>query len=441
MKKHLKHILYLIPLLFTININSQQVETIPLSKLIDLGLSNNPTIKAAQNNLQITQNNHTLEPFLPTLRGTARIENSTTDSKRTFNHNEQEFLGAKSSSSGAGINFTWQLFNGLGMFANYQRTAASLSIAQLQTRKTIEELVVNITTQYYLIVIQEHRVKAAVTSMNLSRERYRIAQEQLNIGTASGIDLQQAQLDFNADSSSYLRQKQQLHNSYISLNRLVNQPLNNSAYINDTIIMGKTLLLNDLEWMTKQNNSELLAASQGILFSKASLNLAQSSRFPVLNFVSAYSYNRSEAPASVVTFNQTKGLSYGFEASMSFFDAFRINKNIKNAKIELENQQLALQTATLKTMAELHALYNDYLVNLSIINFELQSMQVAKSNLDLALERYDLGLISGIEFREFQLSYLTAVDRAMDAMYQSKALEISLLVSSGSMDEMMSRIE
>ena len=126
---------------------------------------------------------------------------------------------------------------------------------------------------------------------------------------------------------------------------------------------------------------------------------------------------------------------------MNFFDGFRINRNVKNAKIELENRQLALESVSLKVLSELHILYNDYLVNLSMIEFEQQSMEVAKSNLDLALERYDLGLISGIEFREFQISYLSAVDRAMDTMYQSKVLEISLLVSSGSMDEVMKRIE
>lgn len=422
-------------------LNAQETEPIPLSHLIEDGLLSNPTVKSAQNSLHIFHNNHTTEPFLPTLSGHARIEKSSSDSKRVFGGSEQEFLGAKSENRGAGVNFSWRLFDGLGMFAEYKRSAASLSVAEMETRRVVEDLVVNIATQYYLIVIQEHRVNAAITSMDLSRERFRISQEKLNIGSASGIDLQQARLDFNADSSSYIRQKQLLHNSYISLNRLVNYPLKNSGYVNDTILIDGALLMDDLELMTKENNSELLAASEGVLFSKADLNAVRSTRFPVLDFVSAYSYNRSETPAGIATFNQTKGLSYGFEASMNFFDGFRINRNVKNAKIEFENRQLALESVTLKVLSELHTLYNDYLVNLSMIEFETQSMEVAKSNLDLALERYDLGLISGIEFREFQISYLSAVDRAMDAMYQSKVLEISLLVSSGSMDEVMNRIE
>ena len=420
---------------------AQEVEKMTLSELIEIGLSSNPIVKSAENRLLIAENEYNIQPFMPNLRGYARTDNSTSDSKRTFRDEDSEFVGAKSNSVGAGLNFSWRLFDGLGMFAEYKRSQKGVSIQEMETRRVVEDLVVNITTQYYLIVIQEHRVNASKISMDLSRERFRIVQEQVNIGSASKIDLQQARLDFHADSSSYLKQNQLLHNSYISLNRLTNQNLRKNNYINDTISLGSTLILEDLELMSKDNNSEISAAREGVYFSEANLNVARAARFPVLDFVSAYSINRSESPASITTFNQSKGISYGFEASMNFFDGFRVSKNIKNAKIEVENRQLALETVTLKVMSELFSLYNDYLVNLSMIEFEQQSMEVAKSNLDLALERYDLGLLSGIEFREFQLSYLNAVDRAMDAMFQSKVLELSLLISAGNMEDVLSRIE
>lgn len=422
-------------------VKAQEVDKIALSELIETGLSSNPIIKSAENKLAISENNHSIQPFMPSLRGYARTDNSTSDSKRIFNNNESTFEGAKSESFGAGVNFSWRLFDGLGMFAEYKQSQRGVSIQEMETRRVVEDLVVNITSQYYLIVIQEHRVNASKISMDLSRERFRIVQEQVNIGSASKIDLQQARLDFHADSSSYLRQNQLLHNSYISLNRLTNQNLRKTNYISDTIALGNTLILEDLEMMSKDNNSEIAAAREGVHFSQAGLNVAKSARFPVLDFVSAYTMNRSESPAGITTFSQSKGISYGFEASMNFFDGFRVTKNIKNAKLEVENKNLALETTTLKVMSELYSLYNDYLVNLSMIQFEQQSMIVAKSNLDLALERYDLGLLSGIEFREFQLSYLNATDRAMDAMYQSKVLELSLLVSAGNMEDVLSRIK
>ena len=39
--------------------------------------------------------------------------------------------------------------------------------------------------------------------------------------------------------------------------------------------------------------------------------------------------------------------------------------------------------------------------------------------------------LSGIEFREFQRSYIDAVDRKLSAIYQAKVSELSLLLVSG----------
>ena len=66
-----------------------------------------------------------------------------------------------------------------------------------------------------------------------------------------------------------------------------------------------------------------------------------------------------------------------------------------------------------------------------MVNFENESAQVAEANLDAALEKYKIGSLSGIEFREFQRSYIDAVDRKLAAIYQAKVSELSLLLLSG----------
>jgi len=66
-----------------------------------------------------------------------------------------------------------------------------------------------------------------------------------------------------------------------------------------------------------------------------------------------------------------------------------------------------------------------------MVNFEIESADVAEANLDAALQKYKLGSLSGIEFREFQRSYIDAVDRKLSALYQAKVSELSLLLISG----------
>ena len=85
----------------------------------------------------------------------------------------------------------------------------------------------------------------------------------------------------------------------------------------------------------------------------------------------------------------------------------------------------------MQTLADLAQLYNTYENNLQIVSFENESADVAFENLDAALEKYKLGSLSGIEFREFQRSYIDAVDRKLSAIYQAKVSELSLMLISG----------
>ena len=116
---------------------------------------------------------------------------------------------------------------------------------------------------------------------------------------------------------------------------------------------------------------------------------------------------------------------------MNVFDRMENRRKIKNARLEVENAEWSYKEAELQILADLAQLYNTYENNLQIVNFENESADVAFENLDAALEKYKLGSLSGIEFREFQRSYIDAVDRKLSAIFQAKVSELSLLLISG----------
>ena len=431
-----------IALLFNfVLVNSQNQNNLTLQDCIDLGLENNPAVKIIINREQMAKNNHSYQPFLPTLGATGRLNNSNTDGKRIdASGAEREFNDVKSSNLSAGISLSWTIFDGLGMFANYKKTSILLSTSEIRTRQTVENLVLNISNNYYRILVQQHRLQAAEKTLVLSKERFRIIDEKVNIGSASGLERHQARLDLNADSSNVMIQKEMLQNLYIQLNAILNIDLNLSMYISDTILLGTPLLLSELEFETKEHNTAIIASHLGMELTMEDLRVARAARFPTLNFSTGYSYSRSETPSSIMTFNQSTGFNYGFDVTIPIFNGFQINRTIKNTKLELENQKLNHQETELLLMADLHTIYNTYSSYLRMVDFENENMAVTVFNLELALERYELGALSGLDFREFQLSYLNAMDRLLTAMYQAKANELSMLVISGRMDEFLERI-
>jgi len=411
-----------------------------LSELIDMALKKNPSVQIMHNNITQAGNNYSLQPFLPQVDAIARYNLSHTDSKRIFQDSEQEFPNTYSENMGVGVSLSWRIFDGLGMFASFKHSRLNVSVEEVEKRRVVEALVVDLSETYYRIVVQQHRVEAAKQLMNLSRERFRIITEQVNIGSASGMDLHQARLDLNADSSYLVRQNEILHNAYIEINQLINQPLRRMNFISDTIFLGSLLVEDDLILMVEENNSALISEELGVAMSSQELKMAKAQRFPIIDFVTGYNYSRAETPASVMQFSEANGYNYGLEASLNIFNGFEVGRTVKNNKLEIQNRKLSYEETYLMVMGELHSLYATYLNNLMMVDFEKQNVAVALANLDLALERYELGVLSGLGFREFQLGYINATDRFLDGLYQSKVLELSLLVLSGQMDEFMIRI-
>ena len=85
--------------------------------------------------------------------------------------------------------------------------------------------------------------------------------------------------------------------------------------------------------------------------------------------------------------------------------------------------------------ADLITLYNAYSNNLRLIQLEEQNLQTASENLDIALERYKLGSLAGIDLREVQKSLLDAKESLLSIQYQTKIAEISLQLISGKIME------
>ena len=115
------------------------------------------------------------------------------------------------------------------------------------------------------------------------------------------------------------------------------------------------------------------------------------------------------------------------------FDIFDGNRRReqRNARIAVENASLSQQELELSLRADMENLWQAYRNNIQILKLERENLVAAKENYEIAMERYMLGNLSGIEMREAQKSLLDAEERILTAEYDTKLCEISLLQLSG----------
>ncbi|MDX1471509.1 MAG: TolC family protein, partial [Flavobacteriaceae bacterium] len=113
------------------------------------------------------------------------------------------------------------------------------------------------------------------------------------------------------------------------------------------------------------------------------------------------------------------------------FDGGTSITNIKNAKINLETQELAKEQLIASIERDFDNAWDDYINRLTIYEVESENIKTARANFERTEERFKLGQATSIEFRQAQLNLLNAELLINRAKYAAKLSELRVLQLSG----------
>ena len=410
--------------------------TMSLQKCLETGLVRNYDIRIVRNEERISDNNATAgnAGMLPTVDLSAGYA-GTLDNDRTTTPREGDAVsetGVYDQNANVGVAVNWTLFDGFRIRTNYKRLKELQQKGALSTRLTIEDFIATFTAEYYNFVQQTLRLGNFRYAMALSRERLRIAEEWYRVGSSARLDVLQARVDFNADSSQYMSQQELVTASRIRINELLaNEELDRRIVVHDTVIA----IDNDLRWevlsaQTRETNAALLMADRDNAISELELKSIKSRNYPYLNLTAGYGYTYNRYGTGTNLSRGTLGLNAGVRVGFTIFDGNR-RREQRNARINVENTQLTRMQLEQSLMADLSNFWQAYRNNLEVIQLEEENLTAARENYRIAMERYRLGELSGIEMREAQKSLLDAEERILTAQYNTKLCEISLRQISG----------
>lgn len=412
-------------------------EMLSLRRCLEIGLEQNYDIRIVRNDQQISDNNYTIgnAGYLPTADLSAGYSG-------TVNNTEQKSAsdGAISKNNGvhnqtlnAGLNVNWTAFDGFKIQATHSRLKELQQMGELNTRLTIENFIAQLSAEYYNYIQQIIRLDNLKYAVKLSNERVRIVEARYQIGAGSRMDLQQAKVDFNSDSSKLVKQYEVLFTSRTNLNQMmaiddVEQPV----IVADTTIRNNAFLMREELWnKTLVANPYLLVSQRQMNISELDLKIAKSQNYPYVRLNAGYGYTRNMYGAGNLDHQKVWGLNYGLTVGFNLFDGFNKKRQQKNARIEVMNRELEYEQLQLSVKTEFANIWMAYQNNLDLLNLERENVQIAHDNYEIAMERYKLGDLSGIELREAQNSLLEAEERLVQAEYSTKICEISLVQISG----------
>lgn len=400
-----------------------------VKEAVEIALENNYEIRLAQSDLTVASTNVTYgnAGMLPAVTGNFSQSNSSQNSKQTQATGEvRELDNAKNNNMTYGVSLGWTIFDGLGMFSRYNKLKDLEKQGDVQLKGVILNTVSQVITLYYTIVEQQKMLQAIDTNIVLSQERLRMAENRFSIGKASKLEVLNVQVNLNADISTRLRQIEVLRNLKINLNSVLARDLLLDFKVDDDVSYNKEMVYVELLELAKHQNPTLQLAAINKHLAELDVKTVKANRYPTLRLNTGYNFSRSESSLGFVASSNARGLNYGLTASLTIFDGFNQRRNEKVAKIAVDQADLLIEQQELQIKTAITTAFQTYKTNLDLANLEESNEQIAKQNLAITLDKYKIGTISTIEFRDAQENFINAVARYNSALLQAKLSEVKL---------------
>ena len=411
-------------------------ENLSVSDAVKLTLENNLDIKITENQNEIFKNNASFlnSGYLPKLSTSAGFNKSKQNVEiETPNNLSGKLDNMKSENSFSNISLEYVLFDNNGRKFNYKRSKELSSRSELEVREVIENTLIQLYSIFYEVCRLNEEKEIIKSSLEISKSRLERNKTKFEFGQSTKLELLNAEVDVNTDSIRYLNAIKNLSNAKRDLNLVMNVDLNSDYILDQSVVYNSEEKILGFYNNAAENNTKLKIYDKSVEISGYELKSIRSTYLPTIGLIGSYDWNESinDNPYAFFNKNIYDGISGGVNLRWDVFNSGKRLTANKNAKVMLENSKIEKEKAFLMFQKELNNSHDTYKNNLFILEVQEQSLNTSNNNFLRNLEKYEIGLVSSIEFRNAQLNLLNAKLSRNKARYDAKLSELYFLKVSG----------
>ena len=411
-------------------------ENLSVSDAVKLTLENNLDIKITENQNEIFKNNASFlnSGYLPKLSTSAGFNKSKQNVEiETPNNLSGKLDNMKSENSFSNISLEYVLFDNNGRKFNYKKSKELSSRSELEVREVIENTLIQLYSIFYEVCRLNEEKEIVKSSLEISKSRLERNKIKFEFGQSTKLELLNAEVDVNTDSIRYLNAIKNLSNAKRDLNLVMNVDLNSDYILDQSVVYNSEEKILGFYNNAADNNTKLKIYDKSVEISGYELKSIRSTYLPTIGLIGSYDWNESinDNPYAFFNKNIYDGISGGVNLRWDVFNSGKRVTANKNAKVMLENSKIEKEKAFLMFQKELNNSHDTYKNNLFILEVQEQSLNTSNNNFLRNLEKYEIGLVSSIEFRNAQLNLLNAKLSRNKARYDAKLSELYFLKVSG----------
>ena len=414
----LKNIFAFIGILFVTSLWGQ--ENLTLENAIIKGLENNFQVRISKENVKSAElyNSWGTVGRFPSISLGLSSVNRFDNTPSTQNPDDRGTLYTNRLSPFVNVN--WLLFNGFSVKMNKEKLELLEHFSMGNSAIVVENTIQSIILGYYLVLLEQERLKVLEQVKNLSGDRYEYEMIRKDLGSAVTFEVLQAKNSFLSDSTNYLLQKLNVKNAFLNLKLLLGElPENNFTLVDSFQVEYNTYELKDLKSKMLSSNKTLQNqyVNQEIL--KKNKGIAKSAQYPSISMNAGYDYTKGWYDLPEPDHYDSYSFDYyaNFTLSFNLFNGGNTRRDIQQAGIDEQIGRIETQEMTQTLDNLLVNQYELYDIRKQLLEVADVNLQSAELNLEIATEKYRNGTINSFNFRDVQLIYLNAASRKLNAIY------------------------
>ena len=435
----MKKIVYTIVFAFLLNVNTYGQELLSKENAIAIVLENNYNILLAKNTAKISKNEISIlnGGYLPTLRVSAGANHRiNTGESRLKNGDTNTVTNAVSDNFNASMGLGYNNVNIYNLVYSLKRLKETYEISEVQAKQVLENTLSTLFFAYYEVARLKENTQIQKQNLEISKERLKRAEYSFEYGQNTKLDVLNAQVDVNNDMISLSDVAQRLANSKRDLNLVLGTEVQKEFDVSTEVSFLFGLTLDTLLKNALDQNSTLEETKRNKTLSEYDIKISKSGWMPSVSLTSSYAWSQqnNDNTANLI-FQDGKGINLGVSMAWNIFDGGTSIKNNRNAKIALESKKILLKQQS--SMLERNVVngWETYQNALFVLEAQKTNLATNELNFKRSEQRYKLGQINSIEFRQAQLNLTNAELNLSAAKYKAKSAELDLLQLSGSLVE------
>ncbi len=428
-RTEMKRLVTNLVLLASAIVSLPSVAQTPLSlrSAIDTALLRNLDIRIARNNLEILRQENTfgMAGGMPVVTATASdVLSENNNWQKTNNQSESSVTGTGENALSLGVNAGITLFSGLKVVATRERLNLLESRGEIALNQQIQTVVAGVMLSYYDIIRQQNYLKIIRQSLEVSEQKYAIAEVRKNIGMADAVEYLQAATDLNSARQQVVLQETMISQSVNTLRNLIN--IGASTFVlTDTIAVG-VMSEPDSVMASLKRNLQYLSADTDVSVSTMLVKENRAGRYPSLRLNAGYDIYNNSFSKGALRITRNYGPYAGIALQIPVFSGFVQHTRVKTAEIGLLNARLEKDVVLNNLTESALNLLASYQSSVRLIGEQRSNLAMTARLVDVVLKKYHLNEATILDVKAAQSSYEQAAYQLINLIYAAKSAEIGL---------------